>query len=183
MRPATPLMRYAPPRKVLPSTAKKRTWVDREALAESATAHERLERRIAAIAAIAEWANEAASAPGDSARFDVHRVYLELASFTSSYLEHQDLEERIVMPALERAVGVEAVVVIHGAIIGSLSPDEMATSMALMLPAMNVDDRVDTLGGMRDNAPAEVFAGVWNLAGSLLTTCDRAATASRLGIA
>jgi hypothetical protein len=151
------------------------------ALAEQiASDHERLDRRIATIA---EWADEAASVPSASPRFDVHRIYLELASFTSAYLAHQDLEERLVMPALERAIGVEAVVSIHGAIVGSLTPDEMATSMSLMLPAMNVDDRVDLLGGMRNNAPTEVFAGVWNLAGSVLTACDRAATAARLGIA
>ena len=40
----------------------------------------------------------------------MHRLYLELASFTSAYLEHQDVEERVVMPALEAAIGVESTV-------------------------------------------------------------------------
>ena len=56
-------------------------------------------------------------------------------------------------------------------------------SLPLMLPAMNVDDRVELLGGMRANAPAEVFAGVWSLAGSVLAPADRAAVAARLGLA
>jgi hypothetical protein len=144
------------------------------------TDHEHLERRIEAIAALAA---EAIESPGLAQRADVHRVYLELASFTSAYLTHQDLEERDVMPALEQAIGVQAVLGIHGAIISSLTPEETAISMSLMLPAMNVDYRAEMLGGMRDNAPAEAFAAVWNLAGSVLTPADRSATASRLGLA
>jgi hypothetical protein len=87
------------------------------------------------------------------------------------------------MPALEIAVGVETVVGIHQAILGAIPPDEMARSLALMLPAMNIDDRAGLLGGMREGAPPEVFAGVWTLAGSVLTTEDRTALARRLDLA
>ena len=48
----------------------------------------------------------------------------------------------------------------------------MAQSLALMLPAMNVDGRTELLGGMRAGAPAEVFEGVWSLAGSVLDPTD-----------
>ncbi len=41
----------------------------------------------------------------------------------------------------------------------------MAASLAIMLPAMNNDDRTELLGGMQAGAPPEVFAGVWSLAG------------------
>ena len=58
------------------------------------------------------------------------------------------------MPALERAIGVEAVVAIHLAIVGSIPPDEMAETLAIMLPAMNVDDRTELLGGMQADRPA-----------------------------
>ena len=44
----------------------------------------------------------------------------------------------------------------------------MAASLAFMLPAMNVDDRAELLGGMRADAPAEVFSGVVSLARSVL---------------
>jgi hypothetical protein len=113
---------------------------------------------------------------------DVHRLYLEFASFTSAYLEHQDVEERIVMPALERAIGVDAALAIHQAIVGSIPPDEMAKSLALMLPAMNIDNRAELLGGMRAGAPAEVFEGVWGLAASVLAPADHEALGRRLGI-
>ena len=148
--------------------------------ARIAVDHDHLERRIESIATRAA---EVIDGPDGTSRVDVHGIYLELAAFTSAYLAHQDTEEREVMPALEQAIGVEAVVGIHGAILASLTPEETAVSMPLMLAAMNVDDRVDLLGGMRANAPAEAFAAVWNLAGAVLTPGDRKATAVRLGIA
>jgi hypothetical protein len=144
------------------------------ALAERiASDHERLETRMSDLRSLAADAAD---------RFDLHRLYLELASFTSAYLAHQDLEERLVMPALEAAIGVDAVVAIHGAIIASLPPDEMMRSLALMVPAINVDDRVDLLGGMRATAPAPVFEAVWRLAGSVLSAADHAALGARLGL-
>ena len=111
----------------------------------------------------------------------VQRLYIELASFTSAYLAHQDLEERVVAPELHRVIGPEGVLAIHQAIIASIPPDQMAASLALMLPAMNNDDRTELLGGMQAGAPPEVFAGVWSLAGSVLESRDVAVLARRLG--
>jgi hypothetical protein len=51
-----------------------------------------------------------------------------------------------------------------------------------VIPAMNLDDRTDLIGGFRAGAPAEVFAPVWSLVGSLLTKSDAAALAARLGM-
>jgi hypothetical protein len=142
--------------------------------------HAKLERRVAGFVDLATAAADAMPAT-QTAR--AHQLYLELASFTGVYLEHQDVEERIVMPALETAVGPEAVLQIHGAIVGSIPPSEMAASLAIMLPAMNVDGRAELLGGMQANAPAEVFQGVWGLAGSVLAPVDLDAVGVRLGIA
>jgi hypothetical protein len=112
----------------------------------------------------------------------VQRLYLALASFTGDYLEHQDVEERVIMPALEAEVGVEAVVGMHQAILANIPPDEMARSLAIMIPAMNVDDRTALLGGMRAGAPAEVFEGVWGLVGSVLDPTDVQVLARRLDL-
>jgi hypothetical protein len=142
--------------------------------------HEAIERRLDVVA---ELATAAVDADAAGTRAAVHALYGELASFTAAYLDHQDVEERVVMPALEAAVGVEAAAGIHQAIVGSIPPDEMARSLALMLPAMNIDDRAEMLGGMRAGAPAEVFHGVWSLAGSVLAPADHAALAQRLGLA
>ena len=141
--------------------------------------HEVLEARMDELVEIAE---EAAAPDAPDAAFRIHRVHLAVASFTGAYLEHQDVEERVIMPALEEAVGLEAVVEIHQAILAAIPPDEMAKSLALMLPAMNVEGRTELLAGMRAGAPAEVFEGVWSLAGSVLAPVDLAAVASRLGL-
>jgi len=134
------------------------------------------------LPAMAERIATAADAAGPDQRRLTHQLYLDLAAFASSYLAHQDFEERELMPALFEAVGFEAVLGIHQAIVGAIPPAEMVTSLAVMLPAMNLDDRAELLGGMRAGAPAEVFQGVWSLAGSVLAPADRAALATRLDL-
>ena len=132
---------------------------------------------------LVEMSTEAAALTVPDAGSKVHRLYLALAAFTSDYLRHQDVEERVIMPALEAAVGLPKVVEIHGAILGAIPPEEMAQGLAAMIPAMNIDDRAALLGGMRAGAPAEVFAGVWSLVGSVLDADDHRALARRLDIA
>jgi hypothetical protein len=147
---------------------------------------ERVERDHLALEArlhdLADMATEAAALEVVDPSGKVHRLYLALAAFTGQYLEHQDVEERVIMPALEAAIGVEAVVATHQAILAAIPPEEMGRSLALMIPAMNVDNRAELLGGMRAGAPAEVFQGVWGLAGSVLEPTDLAALATRLGV-
>lgn len=146
--------------------------------AQVLTEHTVLEARIASLADLAEQVATGGAAQGAAAA----RLYLDLASFVSAYLLHQDLEERVVMPALEAAVGVEAVIGMHERIISSLSPEELAQSLAIMLPAMSADDRTGLLGGIRAGAPEEAFAGVWGLAASVLAPEDLGAVAARLGM-
>lgn len=127
--------------------------------------HLAFEHRMGQVAAIAA---EVSTRPVAERRAMVHELYVELALFVSGYLAHQDLEERLVMPVLEDALGVDAVIGIHGAIVGSFPPDELLRSLALLLPAMNVDDRAELLGGLRAGAPTELFDAVWRLIVSLL---------------
>jgi hypothetical protein len=138
-----------------------------------------LDQRVRRFVALAHAVADAA--PHDERRA-AHELYLELASFTGQYLVHQDFEERVLMPALEAAAGVGAVGAMHGQIVGSIPPDEMARSLAVMLPAMNVDDRTEMLLGMRAGAPAEVFEGILGLAQSVLPPADVAAVLSRLAV-
>lgn len=144
-----------------------------------ASDHGRLEIRMDLLR---DLAGSVVAASETGQRSAVQHLYLELGSFAGAYLEHQDLEERVVMPALDSAIGFDAVVGIHEAIISSIPPHELAASLAVMLPAMNVDDRVEMLGGMRAGAPPEAFGDIWSLAGSVLAPADHAAVAARLGI-
>jgi Hemerythrin HHE cation binding domain len=150
------------------------------AMAERVTTdHASFDRRTAALV---DLAATAAEADGPEQRRLGHLLYLDLAAFASAYLAHQDFEERELMPALFGALGFEATLGIHQAIVGSIPPEEMASSLALMLPAMHLDDRAELLGGMQAGAPPEVFQGVWSLAGSVLAPADHAALATRLDL-
>jgi Hemerythrin HHE cation binding domain len=141
--------------------------------------HANFEQRVHDFTALA---NDTANATGWAPRARLEQLYMELASFTSVYLAHQDIEERIVMPALERALGVDGCFAIHAAIIASIPPEQLAKGLAIMLPAMNIDDRTEMLGGMQQHAPAEVFAGVWGFAGSVLAAAEHAELGVRLGL-
>jgi hypothetical protein len=141
--------------------------------------HHALEARLEQLSELAQVVQVAATA---DQRHRTHQLYVELASFTSAYLAHQDTEERVVMPALQSAIGIDAVLAIHGGIIASIPPDEMVRSLALMFPAMNVDDRTELLGGMQATAPSEVFAGSLSLLRSVLPAEDAAAVTARLGV-
>lgn len=132
---------------------------------------------------LVDLADEAVASAADAGRPAVHRLYLELATFTAEYLLHQDVEERLVMPAPQAAAGPEVCAEIEHAIIASIPPEDMARSLAFMLPAMDLDDRAELLGGMQAGAPAEVFTQVWGLAGSVLEPVDLRALGARLGIA
>jgi hypothetical protein len=139
--------------------------------------HPELDRRVEDLRGLAA---EVQSTGGTRARAAVHSLYLELASFTSAYLEHQHFEERECMYALADAMPVEELIAIDEAIVASIPPDEMANGLSVMLPAMNVDDRVELLVGIREGAPLKVFAGVCALAESVLTPEAWKATATRL---
>lgn len=174
---------------VLSSHAEHEDAVIEPALRQHAPA---LEERIAGDHVLLETAYDriselaqsfAAAGHHSDARRIGHELYLELTSFTSSYLEHQLIEERVVMPTLERAVGVDAVIGMHVAIVSSIPPAEMAKSLAFMLPAMNLDDRAEMLAGMRMSAPADAFAGVVSLARSVLAPSDFSALTARLELA
>ena len=88
----------------------------------------------------------------------------------------------MILPALVQRLGVDALLGIHGAIMASLSPEQFTRGFAAILPAINVDDRCEMLGGMRAGMPAEAFAAAWSLAASVLATEDVAAVAHRLGL-
>jgi len=131
---------------------------------------------------IGDFARQAAEATAGDFRRDTHLIYLELSAFTSAYLAHQLVEEREVMPALEKAVGIDTVLGLHHAIVSSIPPPEMAQALAIMFPAMNVDDRVEMLAGMKAAAPPEVFDGTLGIARSVLEPAQFTALAGRLGL-
>ena len=139
--------------------------------------HASLEAEMANLVALGDRVFDG---PTATARADAHELYLALARFTSRYLAHQDVEERTVMPALFASYGFDGVVELHEAILAGISPEDMGASLVKMLPAMNVDDRVEMLAGMRMSAPPEAFQGTVALAADLLAPADFDALLTRL---
>ncbi len=145
---------------------------------EIAAEHDALEVRMDRLVAIADLVLDEGR---DDSAGAVHLLYLELASFVSAYLAHQDMEERIVMPALWESYDLQALIEIHSAILASIAPDVMARCLALMLPAMNNDGRTAMLGAMQAEAPPEAFAAVCSLASEVLTNADFVTVSDRIG--
>ncbi len=129
---------------------------------------------------VAELAQSTVDAAVSDQRRLMHLLYLELSGFTSAYLAHQLVEERVVMPAIEKAIGPEGALGVHIAIVSSIPPDVMARSLAFMLPAMNIDNRTEMLTGMKMSAPPQAFDAVMGLASSVLEPADFTALAARL---
>jgi Hemerythrin HHE cation binding domain len=141
--------------------------------------HAILDAQMTSLDLLAERAIDAARS---ERRELVHRLHLGLAEFTSRYLAHQDLEEVDVMPALSAVVGADELAAVEHALVASIPPEEMGPALAIMLPAMNIEDRTEMLSGMQAGAPPEVFAGVCGLAQSVLAPTDWRALATRLGV-
>src|SRR5262245_44449230 len=85
--------------------------------------HIALEARFGFVTELAQATVAAVTA--DQRRL-MHLLYHELSGFTSAYLAHQSVEERVVMPAIERAVGVDGALGLHIAIVSSIAPEDMA---------------------------------------------------------
>ena len=148
--------------------------------AEITASHVVLEDQIQEIGAIVD---AALAADGIDRRAGFHTVYLELAAFVASYLQHQDDEERVVMRALDAALPTAALAELDARIVASVAPEVMGACLSLMLPGMNLLDRCELLADIRAHAPAEAFAGVWALASQVLEPRDYLQVAHELSLA
>jgi Hemerythrin HHE cation binding domain len=145
-----------------------------------ARVHPELEAQMAALELLAD---RAAASCAQQRRTFVHKLYLGLASFTAAYLQHQEFEELQVMPALAAKIEPDGLRALDNAIVASIPPEDLAQSASLMLPAMNVEDRVELLGAIQADAPPEAFAGIIALGEAVLEPADVQDVKVRLGIA
>ncbi len=162
-----------------------RDFVDALVARHAPTLHDQVEagHRLAdvAIARVSTLAAELSEAPTEARNPILHRLYLELASLTAMYLEHLDLEERHVMPVLAAAIPRDDLVELTDQLRGAIPPPEMAHFMQSMLPAMNLAERVDMLGGM-SQAPSEIWEVFRDAAQQALSTAEFDDVAGRIGL-
>lgn len=119
---------------------------------------------------LAATAAETLDGPDGEALVEV--LHLDFARFAGAYLCHMDTEERVAMPALEAALGVEGVMDLHALLLSRVTPQDMAEMQAFMIPAMNPRERCDMLAAVRAGATTEVFEDTMALARSVLTPAD-----------
>lgn len=110
-------------------------------------------------------------------------AYTAVSRFASSYFSHMQVEEREAMPAFCSRYGDDELAAVHVALVGSISPDTMGSFLALMLPAIDHDERVELLGGVRVSAPPPVFASVLGMAEQLLPPPSFSALQAVFGVA
>ncbi|MFM7617118.1 MAG: hypothetical protein ACKO72_06625, partial [Actinomycetes bacterium] len=112
---------------------------------------------------------------------EMRSLHLDLAAFAGEYFIHQDHEERVVLPALEDAIGVERVRALEVEFVAALDPDDRLLGLEFMIPAMNVGERAEVIGAIRAHAPAPFADQVWEIATDVLAPEDLAALEARLG--
>ncbi len=93
------------------------------------------------VDALACRADELVAAPAAARRATAHAFYLEAAALTGAYLEHLDVEERLVMPALVAACDDAHLHRVHGALRAGIRPERQALRLAAMVPALNPSER------------------------------------------
>ncbi len=81
----------------------------------------------------------------------------------SQHVEHMNEEETLANAALWQAYSDEKLLEVHGALLGSIAPPRFTEWMALMLPALNHQERVGMFAGMKQDAPPEVFQSMMGL--------------------
>lgn len=134
--------------------------------------HDRVEIQLSALrSAISEIDGNPATADA---------VYDRLAVFVSDYLAHMNIEEHELMPRLQAGATNDELMAITMAIRTSVPPPEMCVFLRSMLPAMNSDERIAMLGGMKLGAPPEIFAVFWTAAEECLSASELATVADHL---
>ena len=107
-------------------------------------------------------------------------LYHYLALFTARYLAHMALEEGEVMGSLRDAMPVDDLFDVDMKLRAAVAPDLMCRFIAVMVPAMNPDERYSMLAGMQAGAPAELFERFRAAAFAALDASEADALAHRL---
>jgi hypothetical protein len=90
------------------------------------------------------------------------RLYHHLALFVAENLEHMHVEEIENNEVLWATHTNEELLALQKELVGSIPPAEMAVFMRWMIPAMAPTERAMLLTGIKQSAPAEVFAKTVN---------------------
>lgn len=113
----------------------------------------------ATCAHLAALADAVAAAHGAAVPAAAHQLYRALALFLADSIIHMDMEETDNNAVLWAGHSDDQLIAIEHAIVASLTDEERATTMRWMIPSMTPTERLALLDGVRQQAPAPVFAG------------------------
>src|SRR5690606_33789572 len=99
-------------------------------------------------------------------------LYLRYSAFVADNLAHMIEEEERLMPRLHAEFDDQELHAIEHGLIFSVAPDKMMAFMRFMIPAVDRQDRLDMLAGMKQGAPPEAFAAVLGVARANLPPDD-----------
>jgi hypothetical protein len=153
----------------------------KEASLRTAREHEEHSRELAELQGMIAELEKA----GEQARpLLAHRLYLAFSRFVAENLSHMAEEEQVVLDKLHSHFSDEELMALEGRILSGIAPDLMMTFMKMMIPAMNREERVLLLGGMKQAAPPEAFNAVMQVAARPnLSDADWQDLSQRLGSA
>ena len=116
--------------------------------------HAETEADLVEIGTLTQRLAEASGSDAVQAGLDLYRFF---ALFTAQYLAHMALEEGEVMASLRDTMSVGELFDVDMRLRGAVPPDTMCRFIAVMVPAMNSEERLAMFQGMRAGAPAEIF--------------------------
>lgn len=128
--------------------------------------HEAAIRRLRGQAALVEVLSGAARVEAGEA------LYRGLAVFVGENFVHMNDEETRHNAVLWATYSDAELEAIHGALVASLTPEEMRMAMRWMLPNASHAERVELLAGMRANAPAPAFEATLAMLRGLISVHD-----------
>jgi len=95
-------------------------------------------------------------------------LHLAFSVFLGDYLKHMASEEVGVNAALWEHLSDDALVGVRAKLQGAIPPARFAEWFAYMVPAMNVQERIGVLTGIKLNAPPAAFEALGDVARSAL---------------
>lgn len=93
---------------------------------------------------------------------------------------HINKEEEQVTPVLWKLCTNEELAATFKTILASQKPDELRGNFEMMIPAMNLHERVEMIGAGRGSMPPEAFQGFLKLTEHLLSPEEWTALKSKL---
>ena len=129
---------------------------------------------------VKELASSLEGAEGESALALGAKLHLAFSVFLGGYLSHMATEEVDVNAALWTHLNDEELAGIRAELQGAIPPQRFAEWFAYMVPAMNLQERIGVLTGIKLNAPAAAFDALGGVAQAALGESEWKQVASSL---